>query len=164
MKYFEEHRVGDKVELGSYTFTPEAIKRFAAAFDPQPFHLDEEKAAESLFGGLCASGWHTASVWMRLMVEKGLRNTGAGSNGGQGGARKPRIGPSPGFDDMKWLKPVLAGQTISYTTEVIELRESRSKPEWGILSNLNEGRNEAGDLVISFVSRVFVERHPDAIS
>lgn len=160
MRYFEEFQLGDRTELGSYTFTAEAIRRFAAAFDPQPFHLDEELAAASLFGGLCASGWHTAAVWMRLMVEKGLRNTAADFEG----SGRPRIGPSPGFEAMQWLKPVMAGETIAYSTEVIELRESRSRPEWGILTSRNEGRNEAGELVFSFIGRVFVERRPESAS
>ena len=157
MRYFEEFELGDRTELGSYTFTTETIKRFAEAFDPQPFHLDEDQAEKSLFGGLCASGWQTAAVWMRLMVDKGLRNSGTE----QVGSGRPRIGPSPGFEELKWLKPVMAGETIFYSTEVIELRPSRSRPEWGILTNRNEGRNEAGELVFSFIGRVFVERRPD---
>ena len=136
MRYFEDFSRGEKTELGSYTFTAESIKRFAGAFDPQSFHLDEAAAAASLFGGLCASGWHTAAVWMRLMVDNGLRNSAADFEG----QARPRIGPSPGFEAMQWLKPVMAGETISFTTEVIEMRASRSRPEWGLVISRNEGR------------------------
>ena len=159
MRYFEDLKVGDRAELGRHTFSTEAIKRFAAAYDPQPFHLDEAAAADSVFGGLCASGWHTASVWMRLMIDYRVRNADIGTPDGQ----PPKMGPSPGFDDMKWLKPVLAGQTIAYSTEIIELRTSRSRPDWGIMTSRNEGRDEAGELVFSFIGRVFVERRPEQV-
>lgn len=158
MKYFEDFVLGEKTELGSYTFTTESIKRFAGAFDPQPFHLDEAQAEASLFGGLCASGWHTAAAWMRLMVENGLRNSAADFEG----SGRPKVGPSPGFSEMKWLKPVMAGETIAYSTEVIETRASRSRPEWGLVTSRNEGRNSAGDLVFSFIGKVFVERRSGA--
>jgi acyl dehydratase len=158
MKYFEDLRVGEKAEIGRFTFTAEAIKRFARAYDPQPFHLDEEAAAASSFGGLCASGWHTASVWMRLMIDHRVRNADRNTPDGE----PPRMGPSPGFDDMKWLKPVFAGQTITYSTEITALRESRSKPQWGIMTSRNEGYNEDGELAFSFTGHVFVERRPQA--
>lgn len=158
MKYFEDLQVGEKAELGRHTFSAEAIKRFARTYDPQAFHLDEDAAAASHFGGLCASGWHTAAVWMRLMIDYRIRN--ADTDGADD--RSPLMGPSPGFNDLKWLKPVFAGETISYSTEITELRKSRSKPQWGIMTSRNEGRNAAGELVFSFTGHVFVERKPDA--
>lgn len=156
MRYFEDMEVGETAELGNHTFTAESIKRFARAFDPQPFHVDEDAAATSLFGGLCASGWHTAAVCIRLISDYRLRNT----DGETAADDHPGIGPSPGFDDLKWLKPVYAGQTIAFTTTVTGLRASRSRPEWGILTSLNEGRGQDGELVFSFVGHLFVPRRP----
>lgn len=158
MKYFEDLKVGESAELGSYTFTAEHIKRFARAFDPQPFHVDEDAAAASSFGSLCASGWQTASIWMRLMIDHRLRN----ADRTMPDSEWPKLGPSPGFDDMKWIRPIYAGQTVTYSTTVTALRESRSKPQWGIMTSLNEGRDETGELVFSFVGHVFVERRPQA--
>ncbi len=158
MRYLEDMQIGERAEIGHFNFTAEAIKRFARAYDPQPFHLDEEAAASSAFGGLCASGWHTAAIWMRLMIDYRVRNSDAETAGGN----QPRMGPSPGFNDMRWLKPVYAGQTITYSTEITELRNSRSKPGWGIMTSRNEGHNEAGELVFCFTGHVFVERRPNS--
>jgi acyl dehydratase len=153
--WFEDLIVGDRTELGSHLFTADDIVRFARAFDPQVFHVDAEAAKASSFGGLCASGWHTASVWMKLMVAERKRRVADEIARGE----KPgRMGPSPGFTDLKWLKPVYAGDTIAYATEVIELRESRSKPEWGLMRSLNTGTNQSGALAFSFIGNVFVPR------
>ena len=150
MRHFEDIAIGDTVELGSHLFTAQEIKRFAAAYDPQPFHTDEAAATESHFGRLCASGWHTLAVWMKLNVRQMQRL--AGERAG------PRLGPSPGFDELKWLKPVYAGDTISFRTEVVSARPSRSRPGWGLVSIRNSGRNQNGEEVISFVGHVFVLR------
>ena len=115
MRYFEDIRIGDKSELGRHTFTAEEIKSFAERYDPQPFHLDEAAAARSHFGALCASGWHTVSVCMRL-----LRRSMACARSAErarAASRSP-TGPSPGFRDLKWLKPVYAGDTITYASEI----------------------------------------------
>jgi acyl dehydratase len=155
MKFFEDILVGETVEVGRHTFTAEDIKAFAARFDPQPFHLDEEAAARSHFGALCASGWHTAATWMRLMVDYQRRDDDDRRARGEAVAA---LGPSPGFRDLKWLKPVYAGDTIAYSTEVIETRASNSRPEWGLMTIRNIGVNQHGEPVISFVSVGFVER------
>lgn len=155
MKFFEDIAVGERTELGQYTFTAEAIKTFAARFDPQAFHMDEAAAARSPFGALCASGWHTASIWMRLMVEHQRR---------EDTARRARdepvalLGPSPGFRELKWLKPVYVGDTIRYATEIIETRPSNSRPDWGLITLRNTGINQKDELVISFFSVAFVQR------
>jgi acyl dehydratase len=147
---FEDLRVGDKRALGSFTFTAELIKEFARQFDPQPFHLDEEAGRASLFGGLAASGWHTAAIWMKLMVADQIRE-GVPTD-------RPTVGPSPGFREMKWPNPVLAGDTVSYFTEILELRTSASRPEWGILVSLNSGMNQRGQMVLSFIATAFISR------
>ncbi len=159
MKYFEDITVGERAVLGRYTFTSEAIKAFARRFDPQAFHLDEGAAAGSHFGALCASGWQTAAVWMRLMIEHVRREDEAMLKRGEAVAK---LGPSPGFRDLKWLKPVYVGDTISYSMEVVEARPSNSRPEWGLLTLRNTGVNQANEPVIAFVSVAFVERRkPD---
>ncbi|TIX94549.1 MAG: dehydratase, partial [Mesorhizobium sp.] len=104
--------IGVTVTLGSHTFEPEAIKAFARKYDPQIFHLDEEAAKKTVFGGLCASGWHTAATWMKLNLETGVE---AGGVRWVGAGPAPEFGPSPGFKNLKWLKPVYAGETVTFT-------------------------------------------------
>src|SRR5207247_251796 len=111
MKFFEDIGVGEISDIGRHTFTAEDIKAFATRFDPQPFHLDEALAARSQFGRLCASGWHTACVWMRLLIDFHRREDEGRRARGEAVAQ---LGPSPGFRDLKWLKPVYVGDTISY--------------------------------------------------
>jgi acyl dehydratase len=155
MKYFEDIAVGEAVELGSHTFTAEAIKDFAARFDPQPFHLDEAAAERSHFGALLASGWHTVAMWMRLRIERERREEEERRARGEPSAR---LGPSPGFRDLRWLKPVFAGDTISYAAEVIETRPLKSRPGWGMVSSRSTGTNQRGELVLSFIAIGFVEQ------
>ena len=153
MIYLEDLEIGSRRELGSHTFTAEEIVRFARAFDPQPFHLSEEGAAATHFGRLCASGWHTASVWMKLVVasqERELAETG----------RRVQAGPSPGFTDLKWIRPVFAGDTISYSSTLLEKKPLRTRPGWGMATNLNEGVNQDGELVFSFVGKVLIATRP----
>lgn len=155
MRFFEDIALGDRQRIGSHLFTAEEIKRFATAFDPQPFHTDEAEAENSHFGRLCASGWHTLAIWMKLNVREMNRRE---RERPPGGAPAARIGPSPGFDELKWLKPVYAGDTISFETEVIAKKASRSKPEWGLVTFRNIGLNQHGETAITFVGHVFVER------
>jgi acyl dehydratase len=159
MKFFDDLRVGDKVEVGRHTFTAAAIKSFAARFDPQPFHLDEAAAERSHFRKLCASGWHTACVWMRLLIEYRRREDEDRRARGEAVAA---LGVSPGFRDLQWLKPVYVGDTVAYSSEVIELRPLASRPGWGLVASRSTGVNQRGEPVISFISSVFVERRPDA--
>jgi acyl dehydratase len=155
MQYFEDLQIGVRMELGSHTFTADEIKAFAARHDPQPFHLDEAAAAASHFGRLCASGWQTAAMWMRLMVDHLRRGDEARRARGEPVAE---LGPSPGFRDLRWFKPVYPGDTISYASEVTETRPLNSRPGWGLMRIRNTGTNQHGELVISFVSTAFVER------
>jgi acyl dehydratase len=155
MWFFEEIEVEHRREFGSFTFTADAIKTFAAQFDPQPFHLDEAAGRNSLFGGLAASGWHVASVCMKLIVADGQRLSREAAARGETVAV---WGPSPGFRELRWIRPVLAGDTISFAGEVESRRTSDSRPQWGILQNRNTGTNQRGELAFSFLGTAFVPR------
>jgi acyl dehydratase len=155
MRFFEDIEIGQRRELGSFTFTAELIKKFAGRFDPQPFHLDEEAGRKSLFGGLAASGWHVGSVCMKLLVADGQRQA---SEAAARGEKIATWGPSPGFRELRWLKPVLAGDTISFQSEVESLRTSEKRPEWGILQAHNTRTNQRGELVFSILATAFVPR------
>jgi acyl dehydratase len=152
MSAFDRIALGEPRELGSHHFTTDEIKRFAAAYDPQPFHLDEEAGAQSLFGGLCASGWHTAAVMMRAFVDFVAREAEQAKRRGE---PPLRYGVSPGFDDLKWLKPVYPGDTIAFTGEVIAKRRSESRPGWGILTIATRGSNQNGDPVFTVTNHLF---------
>jgi acyl dehydratase len=158
MKYFEDVKVGDVFPVGRHTFTADEIKAFAGRFDPQLFHLDEAAAAQSHFGALCASGWHTAVIWMRLMVDRRRALAEAARARGEPVAA---MGPALGFRDLKWLKPVYVGDTIDYQSEVIALRPSGSRPRTGLMTIISTGVNQNGEPVISFVSTTLVERRPE---
>ncbi len=159
MIYFEDLEVGREVEYGRYEVTREEVLEFARKYDPQPFHLSDEEAAKTHFGRLAASGWHTAAVWMRLNVEHRKRRLAEAAERGQ---RIGRIGPSPGFDELKWLKPVYAGDVISFRTTVKDKRDWPSRPGWGLISQYAEGFNQAGERVFSFIGHVLVERRAPA--
>lgn len=159
MRFYEDVRVGDRVELGSHQFLAEDIKIFARQFDPQRFHLDEEEGRNSHFGALVASGWHTASMWMRKLVDYRKREAEAMRARGE---RVPQVGPSPGFRNLRWHIPVFVGDTVSYAFEVTEMRISQSRPDRGIVGMLGLGQNQHGVRVISFESATFVERRGTA--
>jgi acyl dehydratase len=155
MRFFEDMPVGDRRETGSFTFTADDIKRFARQFDPQRFHLSEEEGRNSLFGGLAASGWHVAAVCMKLLVADTQRNDAeAVARGEQVGVG----GPSPGFRELRWIKPVLAGDTITFALEIETQRTSDSRPQWGIVQIRNTGTNQRGEVVFSFLATAFVPR------
>jgi acyl dehydratase len=155
MPFFEDIEIGQRRELGSFTFTAELIKKFATQFDPQRFHLDEEEGRKSLFGGLAASGWHVGSVCMKLLVADGQRLAAEAAARGE---KLAVWGPSPGFRELRWIKPVLAGDTISYASEIVSLRTSEKRPEWGILEGRHTGTNQRGELVYSLLATAFVPR------
>jgi acyl dehydratase len=155
MNFFEELEIGGRREIGSFIFTAENIKKFAGQFDPQRFHLDEEEGRKSLFGGLAASGWHVGSVCMKLLVANGQRQIQEAIARGE---KVAVWGPSPGFRDLRWLKPVLAGDTITYATEVAAKRASEKRPEWGIVEARNTGTNQRGELAFSLLATAFVPR------
>jgi len=145
---------GWKAEIGQYRFTAEAITRFARAYDPQTFHLDEEAAKHTLLGGLCASGWHTAAIWMRkqrdfMAIEIARRS--------REGLAVPEFGPSPGFVNLKWPRPVMANDTVTYFNSTLECRASKSRPGWYILSGRQSAKNQHDQPVLSFESSVLVK-------
>jgi acyl dehydratase len=158
MKYFEDIRVGDSFSVGRHTFATDEIKGFARRFDPQLFHLDEAAAEDSHFGALCASGWHTAVVWMRLMVDHRRDMAEAARARGEPVAG---MGPALGFRELKWLKPVYVGDTIAYSSEVLETRVSNSRPGSGLMTIRSTGINQNGEMVISFISTTFVDRRAE---
>src|SRR5258708_5764898 len=182
---FEDFPLGHFGTLGPRHVTREEILAFAAEFDPQPMHLDEEAASRSMLKGLSGSGWHLCSIMMRMMVDGFVgRAASLGSPGGNDtrwraplrpgddpmlhvglaagtaarGEKLAALGPSPGFRELRWIKPVLAGDTISFASEVEQLRTSEKRPEWGILQARNTGTNQRGELVFSLLATAFVAR------
>ncbi|MGJ4856903.1 MaoC family dehydratase [Labrys sp. KB_33_2] len=155
MKYFEDLAIGDTDEIGAFTFSVENIKRFAVLYDPQPFHVDEAAAAASHFGGLVASGWQVAAVWMKLLVAHQEVEI---IRARQLGKPVVKLGPSPGFRNMVWAKPVHAGDTLRYSVEITGKKESASRPEWGIVSMLSSAINQHGEQAFRFEGTVFWER------
>lgn len=158
MTYLEDVKVGEVMPLGRHTFKADEIKAFARRFDPQPFHLDESLAKESHFGALCASGWHTVVIWMRLMVDYRRSLADAARARGEPVAA---VGPALGFRDLRWHKPVYADDTIAYQSEIVEKRASSSRPHLGLLTVRSTGVNQKGELVMSMISTTFVERRPE---
>lgn len=153
MNFYEDMKIGVPLEIGAYTFTAEDIKRFAAKFDPQRFHLDEEEGRNSLFGGLAASGWHVGSVCMKLLVTNGQRRMKEAVASGE---KVAVWGPSPGFRDLRWIRPVLAGDTVSFSTGIESKRVSESRPGWGIVQTRTSGVNQRGEEVYSIRATAFV--------
>jgi len=137
MKYYEDIAVGDTEEFGEYHVTKEEIIEFASQYDPQPFHTDEEAAKESAFGELVASGWHTAAICMRLLVDNMMDKRASM------GAR--------GVDELRWKQPVRPGDTLHLRTEVVDKRRSESDPGRGYVDNKMEGLNQNDEVVISWV-------------
>jgi acyl dehydratase len=135
MRYFEDFEPGQVSEAGPYVVSREELLEFARRYDPQPFHLDEEAAKATHFGGLVASGWHTAAISHKLLVQ-GLLNDAASLG-------------SPGVDELRWLRPVRPGDALTLRMEVLELLPSRSKPERGSIRCLFSLRNQDGETVMT---------------
>jgi len=146
--------LGETITLGSHTFEAGEIKEFAGKYDPQPFHLDEEAARSSVFGRLCASGWHTAAMWMRYNLQ---RRQDADSTPWEGDGPRPEFGPSPGFEKLRWMKPVYAGDTITFTRRAVGHRALASRPGWRLLTIICAAQDEAGNPVMEFESAVLVK-------
>ena len=154
--YFEDIRIGESNAIGAHTFTREGIIAFAVLYDPQPFHLSEEGGRASIYGSLIASGWHTASVCMRLIIDSRAR---ARATHAALGEPLPRLGVSPGFRDMRWPAPVRAGDTVAYSSRIESMRETK-RPQWGMVTGRHTGLNQHGAEVFAFTSIVLWERRP----
>lgn len=153
--YFEDRHVGESYSLGSHTFDRESIIAFARQFDPQGFHLDDEAAKASLFGRLSASGWHTTAIWIRQFVryrQEIERDMTAR------GLAHAQYGPSPGFRNLRWLKPVYAGDTIEFRGRVDAKFDWRSRPDRGLIETENHGRNQHGEVVFTIRGRILAEK------
>ena len=149
MKYFEDVQVGDVMRFGRYAVTREEIIEYARQFDPQPFHLDEEAAKASMFGGLIASGWHTGAMLMRMVADHMTREHATSG--------------AMGFDDLKWLRPVRPGDVLTVESEIREKIESRSRPDRGTVKIESRVSNQRGEVVMSLVSLVIYLRRPTSL-
>jgi acyl dehydratase len=148
MQYYEDIDVGTVQDLGSTSVSREEIKEFAERYDPQPFHLDEAAAEETIFDGLIASGWQTAGLVMRLLVDEHLNDYASM------GAR--------GVDDLRWRKPVRPGDTLTAELEFLEKRPSESNPRIGHAESRISARNERDEEVISWIGLGMYERREHA--
>jgi acyl dehydratase len=146
VRYFEDFAPGQVIELGRYTITKDEIVAFARQFDPQPFHLDEEAAKKTIYGGLLASGWHSAAITMRLLYDGLVKDTIS-------------LG-SPGVDELRWVKPVRPGDTLSARLTVLECIPSRSKPDRGVVRAAIEMRNQHDEVVVTSKGLSLFGRRP----
>lgn len=150
LQFFEDLAVGTSESFGRTEVSREEVVAFAARFDPQPFHLSDEAAAETFFGRLSASGWHTAAMTMAMMVAHQQDQGHQGSG-------------SPGIDELRFVRPVYPGDVLTVRRTLLEKRRSASRPELGIFRSRIETLNQNGDLVLSFVGNAFVRvRDPSA--
>jgi acyl dehydratase len=143
-RYLEDFTVGQTFGSGRLRIDEEQIRRFASEFDPQPFHLDNKAARDTIFRGLAASGWHTAALTMRLLVEGEMKPAG-----GVVGA---------GIEELRWPRPVRPGDELRVESEVLEVRPSKSRPEQGIIKVRSTTLNKSGDAVQIFVGNLVVPR------
>jgi acyl dehydratase len=147
MQYFEDLEVGRKASFGSYHVTREEVLEFARKYDAQPFHLDDEAAAQTHFGRLAASGWHTCAMTMAMIVDNLKEHQQAGLG-------------SPGVDELRWLKPVYPGDTLRAESEILEVTPSRSKPDLGSFRTRCTVFNQDDVPVLTFISIVLIRRRP----
>ena len=150
MIYFEDLVVGTKQAYGRYEVTREEVIEFATKYDPQPFHLDDDAAAQTHFGRLSASGWHTCAMVMAMLVENFMGQKSAGLG-------------SPGLEDLKWKKPVYPGDTLRVESELIEKRRSQSRPEMGLTKTWIQVFNQNDQMVMESTNIGLMQvRDPEA--
>jgi acyl dehydratase len=147
VKYLEDFPVGERRRLGTTHVAEADVIRFATEFDPQSFHIDPEAAKHSIYGSVIASGWHTCAMTMRVLVDSYLKESAS-------------MG-SPGIDELRWLKPVRPGDTLTVFTTAEEITFSKSKPDRGILASVTEVENQAGVLVLTMRGKSMMKRRPE---
>ena len=147
--FWDDFETGRSETFGRYEVTAEEIVEFAGKYDPQPFHLDPEAAKQSIFGGLCASGWHTCAMFMRMLVDH-FQSQGMASLG------------SPGVERIQWKKPVFPGDILHVEGEIVDKRASRSKPDLGSVTSAYRVYNQRGEEVMSLDTTGFFRRRPEA--
>jgi acyl dehydratase len=147
-RWFEDFSPGTVTSFGEFVMTEAEIVDFASRYDPQPFHLDAEAARDSIFGGLIASGWNTAAVVMRLLVDHYI-------------SPESSLG-SPGIDELRWLKPVRPGDRLGVRVTVLECIPSRSKPDRGVIRSLTEALNQHDEVVMSLRGMTMLRTRPKA--
>ena len=135
-RYFEDYQVGEQITYGDYLVTEQEMIEFATRYDPQSFHVDPLEAGKSIYGGLIASGWLTGSIMMRLMADNFI-------------SPQASMG-SPGIDEVRWHKPVRAGDRLKVSVTIVSARQSQSKPDRGIVQSTHEAFNQNGERVMSF--------------
>jgi acyl dehydratase len=145
-RYFEDFQLGEKTDLGRYTVTEAEILTFARQYDPQRIHTDRDFAAQTSFGGLIASGWHTCAMFMRLLVDAMLLESSAIA--------------SPGVDGIRWIRPVRAGDELRAKTEVIEITPSRTRPDRGLVKHDCKVFNQNDELVMTLRTLALFSRRP----
>lgn len=143
MQYYEDLEIGATRSYGQYEVSREEIIEFAEKYDPQSFHLSDEAAAQTHFGSLSASGWHTGSMTMRMMVDNMAANKQAGLG-------------SPGLDNLRWIKPVRPGDVLRVESTVLEKRRSKSRPEMGIFKSRNQTFNQNDEIVLELISNAMI--------
>jgi acyl dehydratase len=146
VRWFEDFKPGDVFEFGDYLMAEAEVLEFAGKYDPQPFHVDAEAAKDTIFGGLIASGWHTCSAVMRMMVDEFVP-----ANASMG---------SPGIDELRWIKPVRPGDRLRVRITVVESVPSRSKPDRGVVKSFSETLNQHGEVVMTSKGMVMYRRRP----
>lgn len=149
MRYYEDLIVGQTRRFGSRLVDRDEVIDFATKYDPQPFHLSDEAAAQTHFGRLSASGWHTGAMAMRLLVDE---QDAAGHQG---------LG-SPGIDELRWVRPVYPGDTLSVETEVLDKRRSQSRPEMGLFTSTTRVFNQHGEVVMTMTAKAMVRTRDPA--
>jgi acyl dehydratase len=147
MKYFEDLEIGAETDFGTYDVTREEVLEFARKYDPQPFHLSDEAAAETHFGRLSASGWHTCAMTMAVIARHVVEDEQAGLG-------------SPGIDELRWRKPVYPGDTLHVRGRILDKTPSRSRPEMGSFRTETTVTNQEGQPVLTFISIVLIRRRP----
>lgn len=147
LRYYEDLVVGTKASFGRYEVTRDEVIAFASKYDPQPFHLSDEAAAQTYFGRLSASGWHTAAMAMRMAVDN-MKDQRSASLG------------SPGIDELRWLKPVYPGDILRCETELLDKRVSKSRPDMGITKGRTTVFNQHDEPVMTFVANGLIRTRP----